>query len=116
VGFGYLVEGRETRQVREIRTSFQGSDRTYGSPRVYDDLRDWSERCGENRVARLMRQGQLRARPKRRRPPLDPGIRLEHFIAPNILDRGLEANAPNQRRHSRLGNISPMEFELRFAS
>jgi len=80
-----------------IRTSFQGSDRTYGSPRVHDDLRDWGERCGEKRVARLMRQAQLRARPKRRRPPLDPGIRLEHFIAPNLLDREFEVTRPNQK-------------------
>lgn len=39
-----------------IGTSFQASDRTYGSPRVWDDLRDWGERYIEKRVARLMRQ------------------------------------------------------------
>ena len=103
-GFYDWLERSPCKRVRDdqrllgmIRTSFQGSDRTYGSPRVHDDLRDWGERCGENRVARLMRQGQLRARAKRRRPPLDPGIRPEHFIAPNLLDREFEASAPNQK-------------------
>jgi putative transposase len=48
-------------------------------------------------VARLMRQAQLRARPKRRRPPLDSGLRPEHFIAPNLLDRQFEATRPNQK-------------------
>ena len=103
-GFYDWLERSPCKRVRDderllglIRTSFQASDRTYGSPRVYDDLRDWGERCGKKRVARLMRQAQLRARPKRRRPPLDSGIRLEHFIAPNLLDREFEATRPNQK-------------------
>ena len=78
-----------------IRESFAASDRTYGSPRVVRDLRDWSVPCSENRVARLMRKAGLVARPKRRRPPFDVGTR--HVIAPNILDRDFAATAPNQR-------------------
>jgi putative transposase len=80
-----------------IRTSFAQSDSTYGSPRVWDDLHDWGERCGCKRVARLMREHRLCARAKRRRPPVDNGIRPEHFIAPNLLDRQFEASAPNQK-------------------
>lgn len=103
-GFYDRLERSPCKRIRDdqrllglIRTSFQASDRTYGSPRVHDDLRDWGERCSEKRVARLMRQAQLRARPKRRRPPLDLGIRLEHFIAPNLLDREFQATKPNQK-------------------
>lgn len=80
-----------------VRMSFLESDRTYGSPRVYRDLRDWGEHCGENRVARLMRVALLRARAKRRRPPQDEGIRAEHTIAPNVLERQFGADAPNQK-------------------
>lgn len=80
-----------------IRTSFAESDRTYGSPRVWRDLRDWGERCSENRVARLMRAAGLQARRKRRRPPHDAGVRPEHHIAPNILDRQFVALGPNQQ-------------------
>jgi hypothetical protein len=69
---------RSSRRARGF-ASFQGSDRTYSSPRVYDDLRDWGERCGENRVARLMLQGQLRARPRRRR---GRDVRLVRLDAP----------------------------------
>jgi len=43
------------------------SDGTYRSPRVWRDLRDWGERIGENRVARLTRQSHLQACHKRRR-------------------------------------------------
>jgi putative transposase len=80
-----------------IRSSFEQSDRTYGSPRVWRDLHDWGERISENRVARLMCRAGIRARSKRRRHPADPGARNEHTIAPNVLDRQFEANAPNQK-------------------
>lgn len=103
-GFYEWLGRSPSRRAREdqrllglIRTSFAQSDATYGSPRVWDDLHDLGERCGRKRVARLMRQGQLHARAKRRRPPADRGIRPEHFIAPNVLDRQFEAAAPNQK-------------------
>jgi len=73
------------------------SDSTYGSPRVCRDLQDWGERCSENRVARLMSKAQLRARARRRRLPVDLGLRPEHTIAPNVLDRQFEAAGPNKK-------------------
>jgi putative transposase len=81
----------------QIRTSYEQSDRTYGSPRVWRDLCAWGFSCGEHRVARLMRAAGLQARGKRRRLPFDVGARPEHSIAPNLLDRQFEATAPNQR-------------------
>ena len=80
-----------------IRTSFELSDRTYGSPRVWRDLGDWGHACGLNSVARLMRSEGIHARRKRRRLPSDTGVRLEHTIAPNLLDRKFEADGPNRR-------------------
>ncbi len=80
-----------------IRDSFEQSDRTYGSPRVWRELIAWGYRCSENRVARLMLAAGLQARRKRRRLPEDLGMRPEHCIAPNLLDRQFEATAPNQR-------------------
>ncbi len=80
-----------------VRQSFAMSDRTYGSPRVWRDLVAWGERVGENRVARLMRLAHLKARHKRRRLPQDEGARLEHSIAPNVLDRQFQADGPNRK-------------------
>lgn len=80
-----------------IRTSFMASDSTYGAVRVARDLKDWGEHCGKRRTARLMRLALLRARPKRRRRPTDEGLRPEHSIAPNILDRQFEAVGPNRK-------------------
>jgi putative transposase len=89
---------RENRQLLvQIRTSFEQSDRTYGSPRVWRDLRAWGISCGKHRVARLMSAAGLKARGKRRRLPIDLGVRPEHAIAPNVLDRQFEATALNQR-------------------
>jgi putative transposase len=78
-----------------IRVSFAESDRTYGARRVRRDLRDWGHPCGIHRVSRLMRVARLEARPKRRRLPFDVGTRVEHAIAPNVLDRRFEAAEPN---------------------
>jgi putative transposase len=87
----------DARLTRSIRQSFELSDRTYGSPRVWHDLRAAGERCGKNRVARLMRAAQLQARVKRRRLPGDGSQRLEHNVAENRLQREFETDEPNKK-------------------
>ncbi len=81
----------------QIHKSFELSDRTYGSPRVQRDLREWGYPCNHKRVERLMQVAGLQARHKRRRLPCDTGARPESSIAPNLLDRQFEATVPNQR-------------------
>ena len=78
-----------------IRKSFEASHQSYGSPRVWRDLREWKVPCGENRIARLMRQAGIVARPRLKRAPYDLGQRS--LIAPNLLDRQFEADGPNQK-------------------
>lgn len=80
-----------------IRESFEASERTYGSPRVWRDLHDWGESCSEKRVAQLMQAAGLQARRKRRRSPTDTGVRPEHSVAANMLERQFEADAPNRK-------------------
>ena len=53
--------------AREITPIFETSRRTYGSPRVTAALRQSGQRCGKNRVARLMRENRLVPRQKRKR-------------------------------------------------
>ena len=78
-----------------IRESFEASHQTYGSPRVWRDLRDWNVPCGENRTARLMRKDGLVARVRLKTARYDAGRRS--MIAPNVLDRHFEASEPNQK-------------------
>ena len=80
-----------------IRQSFAASDRTYGSRRVWEDLREWGHCVSVNRVARLMAAAGLAARRKRRRRPGDATQSPQHTIAPNLLQRQFEAEAPNRR-------------------
>lgn len=87
----------DSRLTRLIRESFELSDRTYGSPRVWHDLRALGEACGKNRVSRLMQLAKLQARRKRRRLPGDTASRLENHIAPNHLQRDFQADGPNQK-------------------
>ena len=51
----------------KVRTSFIGSDRTYGARRVWHDLLADGVRCGLHRIERLMRLQALKARPTGRR-------------------------------------------------
>ena len=81
----------------KIRTSFIGSDRTYGARRIWKDVLADGVSCGLHRIERLMRQQALRARPRRRRRPPDSGERQAGAVAPNVLERGFNAPAPNRR-------------------
>ena len=79
------------------RASFLARDRTYGARRVWHDVLASGVDCGLHKIERLMRQGALRARPRRRGLPLDRGERTAGVIAANILDRQFQAEAPNQK-------------------
>ena len=83
--------------LARIRESFALSHQTYGSPRVWKDLVVAGHSCGENRVARLMRLANIRAQPKPHRKPTDTGVRAEHSVAPNVLERDFAASAPNRK-------------------
>jgi putative transposase len=81
----------------KVRTSFLGSDRTYGARRVWHDVLAEGARCGLHRSERLMRLQGLKARPRRRRLPPDVGEQQTVAVAPNVLDRSFAAPAPNHR-------------------
>jgi putative transposase len=81
----------------KIRSSFQESDRTYGARRVWHDLLAAGIECGLHAIERLMRRNGLRARPRRRRLPIDQGDRPTAALSANVLDRSFAAPAPNRK-------------------
>ena len=83
--------------LARIRSSFLGSDRTYGARRVWHDVLASGVSCGLHRIERLMRSQALRARPRRRRLPPDIGDRLAPAVGPNLLDRQFAAPGPNRK-------------------
>lgn len=72
-----------TEKIREIQRQVK---QRYGSPRTWKELRALGFRCGENRVARVMRRAGIRAKSARK---FRVTTQSEHAqpIAPNVLDR-----------------------------
>ena len=80
----------------DIRVSHKASRKSYGSPRVFLDVRALGHRCGENRVARLMRLDGLCGHQKKKfRHTTDSNH--SNPTAPNLLDQFFAATGPNQK-------------------
>ena len=74
--------------LREVIAAlFETSRRTYGSPRIYDALRNQEQPCGRHLIARLMRESGLRAKLRRRARPLTTDSQHGYRIAENLLRR-----------------------------
>lgn len=84
----------DKRLLRLIRASFAASQGVYGAPRVFLDLREAGETCSKHRVARLMRENNIRAQ---------PGYRTRRYVAgkpaeliPDLVKRNFEVSRPNR--------------------
>lgn len=90
------ARARENRAlVVEIRAAHERSQRNYGSPRITHELREAGRRCGKNRIARLMRAHDIRAKRVRKwRATTQSDHRLP--VASNTLDRQFTVSRPNQ--------------------
>ena len=85
---------QDARLSIEIAASHSASRGTYGSPRIERDLRQKGHHVSRKRVARLMRELGLEGRRKRRfRATTDSKHRFP--VAPNILMRDFDVDAPN---------------------
>jgi putative transposase len=87
---------RDRELVALIEPIFRKSRGTYGSPRLCAALRHAGQRCGKNRVHRLMREQRWRARQKRRFRPRTTDSRHTLPIAANRLAQINPPNRPNQ--------------------
>jgi putative transposase len=65
---------------------YQANRQVYGSPRIHAVLRGEGEHCGRKRVARLMREQGLSAKPRTHRLRTTDS-QHEHPVAPNLLNR-----------------------------
>lgn len=89
--------------------------RCYGSPRMTLELQSKGLRCSQNRVARLMRNHGLRARPRR---PFRPKTTAPDHAAtpsPNVLAKVSAATAPGQQLVSDITYIATAEGWLYLA-
>ncbi len=82
------------RLTLEIKKVHEESRRTYGSPRVHAELQENGFKVGRKRVARLMRESGLQAKGKRRFRKTTDSTHGRP-VAPNLLSRKFEVDAPN---------------------
>jgi putative transposase len=87
-----LTDAQMLTLIRAIHAELKGA---YGSPRITKELRDRGFPASKERVERLMRENDIRARHKRRyKATTDSKHSLP--VAPNLLDREFSPAAPNQ--------------------
>ena len=82
--------------VQRIEAVYNGSDGTYGSPRIYYELKEQGVACSENRIARLMRLRGLQAKQVKRYKSTTKRNKA-HRAAPNLLERDFSAERPDHK-------------------
>jgi putative transposase len=109
---------RQQRRERlrvEVHAIFCGSEGTYGSPRVWAELRDRGWVVTERTVAEVMAAEGLAGRPKKRRKHLTrPDKRAVPF--PDLVRRDFSAPAPNLKWCGDMTEIPTLEGKLYLAS
>jgi putative transposase len=85
----------DRRLAVEVRAVFAEKKKRYGSPRVYRELRTKGVCIGRHRVARLMSEQKLRARPRRK---FVKTTESNHGLPtpPNLLDRKFTVEEPDR--------------------
>lgn len=77
-----------------IKASHKASGGAYGSPRIFLDLREEGETCGRHRVARIMKQGRIKAIRSYKRPRYIGGELS--LLAPDLLQREFTVDHPDR--------------------
>ncbi len=101
--------------LEQIKTVHRDSDKTYGSPRIYHALLALGRKCSVNRVARLMRRNDIRAKQKRRFKTITKRNKA-HPVAPNLLKRDFSAERPDQKWLTDITYIPTLEGWLYLAA
>jgi putative transposase len=81
-------------RVARIHADSRG---TYGSPRVFRQLRYDGEKIGRKTVEAIMRESDLCGKSPRKRQPRTTDSRHEHPVAANVIERDFTAPAPNRK-------------------
>ena len=116
---GYQVSVRkrkkeEERLLMKIKSIYEASRQTYGSPRVHADLKDQGETCSRHRIAKLMKKSGIVAKMTKKfktTTKANPKAKA----APNLLKQNFTAVQPNQRWVADISYIWTLEGWLYIA-
>ena len=89
-------ESRRRELVKKITAVHEQSRGTYGSPRVYQELRVNGEAVCQNTVAKVMREHQIRSVVRRRFRVRTTDSSHAHPVAPNRLERHFDQDLPDK--------------------
>ena len=109
--FSWKRRGTSRRQLDDmiylahIRAYYAMSNVTNCSPRMHAELCEEGVSVGRHRIARLMRENDLRADQKRRFKKTTDSHH-GHSVAPNILDQDVTATGPNQKWSVDISKVS----------
>ena len=99
----------------QIETVYDENLGTYGSPRIYRELKDQGVGCSENRIARLMRLRGLRAKQTKRYRTTTKRNKADRAAA-NLLKGDFRADRPDQTWLADITYISTQEGWLYLAA
>ena len=120
---GYYKQFKETQSQRDkdndmllniIRVIFDGNKGRYGSPRVKKQLNKNGIACGKNRVARLMRENNIKAK-RMKKFKMTTDSKHNHPVAPNLLKQDFTATTVNEKWVSDITYIYTLEGWLYLA-
>ena len=80
--------------LKEIRKIYKRKRRTYGSPRITDELRDKGYACSRPRVARIMRRAGIYAKIKKKFK-VTTQSKHNYPVSPNLLKQYFKAYFPD---------------------
>lgn len=98
-----------------IEDAYHDNRQVYGSPRLDAELKEQGVHCGRKRVARLMRERGINAKPKRRKMKTTDS-QHDNPVAPNLLQRDFTADAPNTKWVADITGIGTAEGWLYLAA
>jgi len=99
--YAWRVRPKSTRDLRaekldhHIRTTYEQSKGTYGSPRITEALNNQGIACSENSIAARMRKNNIKAKTKKRFK-VTTNSKHKHPISANLLNQDFTAQHPDQ--------------------
>ena len=90
-------EKRREELLRESGKAHEESRGTYGSPRIFEELKNRRVKVCENTVARLMSRAGIRSKTARKYAPKTTDSKHDCPVTDNVLGRDFEAQEPDRK-------------------